>query len=275
MNNNMNVYIRGSGGLGNVLFHLASAIYYCEKYNFELKIVKTAATLYGTSNLFGKIKTYMVNGNFMSYAQTIFSKLQFIDNVEGDYVTVHNDLTCDVIIPQEKNILISGHNHHINTVTQVMDKISNYLFLDDTNIKNYILEKYPNIQNSTIICVRIGDDFKHMNKLKPESYLKAIEHLNELGESTSDLFVMSDISTHTFFNNTIPSFTEIDEPDIFQIYAGLMAKNIILSESTFHLWIAYLLTNFGENKDKNVICYNDTDTTNRNMNLDEWIKLDY
>lgn len=146
----MNVYIRGSGGLGNVLFHLASAIYYCEKYNFELKIVKTATT-------------YMVNGNFMSYAQTIFSKLQFIDNVEGDYVTVHNDLTCDVIIPQEKNILISGHNHHINTVTQVMDKISNYLFLDDTNIKNYILEKYPNIQNSTIICVRIEQKLPIIN----------------------------------------------------------------------------------------------------------------
>ena len=44
---------------------------------------------------------------------------------------------------------------------------------------------------------------------------------------------------------------------------------------TFHLWIAYLLTNFGENTDKNVICYNDTDITNRNLNLDDWIKLDY
>lgn len=217
----------------------------------------------------------MMNGNLISYAQTIFSKLQFIDNVEGDYVIVPNDFTSDVITPQEKNILISGHNQNINLFSSVMDKISNYLFLDDINIKNYILEKYPNIQNSTIICVRIGDDFKHMNKLKPESYLKAIEHLNELCETTADLFVMSDISTHIFFNNTIPSFTEIDEPDIFQIYAGLMAKNIILGESTFHLWIAYLLTNFGENTDKNVICYNDIDITNRNLNLDDWIKLDY
>ena len=42
----MNVYICGSGGLGNVLFHIASGIYYCEKYNFNMKIVKTSATLF-------------------------------------------------------------------------------------------------------------------------------------------------------------------------------------------------------------------------------------
>ena len=272
---NMIVYFYGCGGLGNVLFQLSSAIHYCEQHNFELKIIKTHANLYGTSNYFGKTKCLQIDNQNISYDKTIFSKLQFVDNVDGEYITVHNDFTCDTINPEEKNIRISGHNQNLGLFSSVMNKIPNYLFLDDANIKRYILEKYPNIENSTIICVRIGFDFKHMNKIQPESYLKAIDYLKLNDEPVTDLFVMSDIPTHTFFNNKLTSFIEIDEPDIVQIYAGLLAKNLILSESTFHLWIAYLSTNFGENTDKNVICFNNTDITTRDFNLDGWITLDY
>ena len=114
-----------------------------------------------------------------------------------------------------------------------------------------------------------------MTKITQESYLKAIEQLNINGEAIKDIFVISDIPTNNFFNNKFVSFTEIDESDIIQIYAGLLCKNIILSESTFHLWIAYLASNFGENTNKNFVCFNNTDITNRNLDLKNWIHLDY
>jgi hypothetical protein len=274
----MIVYFSGAGGLGNNLFQLASAIYYCEKYNYELKIIKTEAMLFGTSNMFGKKKCLKINGEFISYDKTIFSKLQFIENIDVKHIIiVHNDYTNNIPHSQaeENNIFISGYNQNLNLFSSVMSKIPKYLHFDDIHIKNYVLERYPNIENSTILCVRIGDDFKHMNKITSESYLKALNFLNMNGEIINNIFIISDIPTDNFFNNKLTYFTEMDEPDIIQIYAGLLSKNIILSESTFHLWIAYLSSNFGENAGKKVVCFNDTDITNRNLCLQNWYKLDY
>ena len=67
--------------------------------------------------------------------------------------------------------------------------------------------------------------------------------------------------------------TVIDENDVYQLYAGLMCKHYILSESTFHLWIAYLGTI--KNDDKQVIVFNDTAILRKNLSLDKWIKIDY
>jgi len=271
----MIVSFSGAAGLGNNLFQLASAIYYCEKYNYKLEIVKTETMLYGTSNSFGKQKCLKKNGENITYDKTIFSKLKFIERIYENYVIVHNDYTDNITNSPETNIFITGYNQNLNLFNSVANKIPKYLDLDNADIKNYIFKKYPNIENSTIICVRIGADFSHMRNIKPESYLKAIENLSINGEKINDIFIISDISTNAFFQNKLASFTEIDEPDVIQIYAGLLCKNIILSESTFHLWIAYLATNFGENLDKKVICFNNTDITNRNLHLTNWIKLDY
>jgi len=271
----MFVFVSGIGGIGNTLFQLATAIYYCETYNYDLIITQNRATLFGTSNLFGKTNCLNVNNEFVTYDKTIFSKIKFIKSIDGNYITVHNNYTNDLIVPTNENILISGYNQNISLFSSVMNKIPKYLHLDDINIKKSIFEKYPNIANSTIICVRIGDDFRHMTKITQDSYLKAIDHLKQNGETINDVFVISDVNTNKFFNNLMINYAEINEPDIIQFYAGLLCKNLILSESTFHLWIAYLASDFGKNTDKKVICFNNTDITNRNLNVENWITLDY
>jgi hypothetical protein len=269
----MYVFITGVGGLGNSLFQLSTAIYYCEKYNYTLKILKNDTILFGTSNMFNKTKSLKRNDKYIGYNETIFNKLEFIENIDTEYLVVHNDYTNDIIDPNNNNILISGHNQNIDLFRSVMNKIPNYLHFDDIHIKNYILEKYPGIENSTILCIRIGDDFKYMTKITPDSYLKSLSYLKTNNEIIDDLFIISDIPVNCFLNNTIPYFKEINEPDIFQMYAGLLCKNIVLSESTFHLWIAYFATNFGENTNKKVICFNNTDITDKQLDLDNWIKI--
>jgi hypothetical protein len=272
----MFVFFSGIGGLGNSLFQLAAAIYYCEKYNFELKMVKTREILYGTSNMFSKTKCLKINNEFITYDKTIFNKIQCLETMPDNYIIIHNDYTDNLMNPEENNILITGYNQNLNLFNTILNKIPKYLNLEDIQIKNYIYNKYPNIENSTILCVRIGEDFKHMNKIIPESYVKAIQYLNENGEEElKGIFVLSDISTQLFFNNKLDSFIEINEADIIQIYSGLLCKNLILSESTFHLWIAYLGMNFANYRNKKVICFNNTDITNRKLNLDNWVTLDY
>jgi len=267
----MFVYVLGVGGLGNSLFQLAAAIYYCEKYNYDLKIVKNDTILFGTSNMFQRIKCLKTTTEFITYDKTFFSKLQFVEQIDTNTVIIHNDYTNTPIIPNDTHILISGYNQNIGLFASVMSEIPKYLRLDDTHIKNYILEKYSNIKNSTVICVRIGNDFKHMNKITPKSYLKAVEFLKN--DEINNIFTIGDVPiAHDFLNI---DYIDINEPDIIQFYAGLLCKNIILSESTFHLWIAYLGTDFGKNIDKKVICFNDTDITNRNLNLENWIVLNY
>ena len=65
----------------------------------------------------------------------------------------------------------------------------------------------------------------------------------------------------------------IDEDDITQINTGLLCNNFILSESTYHYWIALLKNSFDINT--KVVCFNNTDITNKNLSLDNWIKIDY
>ena len=88
------------------------------------------------------------------------------------------------------------------------------------------------------------------------------------------IYIISDtpnISNH-FSLNEHYDYIEVNEKDIVQFYFGLACKNYILSESTFHLWIAYLAS---VKYDKKVIVFNNTDITNRNLALDNWIKIDY
>lgn len=261
-------------GLGNSLFVIASGIYYCENHHYKLQIVKENPALFGTSCKFDKHVCYTINGKDIPYTDTIFSKLKVIDSIDDSTEKIYNNYTNNININPSDHIIISGLNQNLELFNSVTDAIPKYLNFDDMHIKNYILEKYGNIENSTCIGVRRGSDFSHMTKLTKTSYQKAIDYLNNKQQSNT-FYVISDTPTSNFFNGITESLIEVNEPDIIQIYFGLMCRNYVLSESTFHLWIAYLGTAFGKNLDKTVVCYNDTDITSRNLNLNNWIKIDY
>jgi len=260
-------------GLGNSLFVLCAAIYYCELYGYTLELVKTDALLFGTSNMFNKSKCYKIGDTLVPYNKTIFGKLTFIDKLTDQCIEIHNDYTSKITDPQNKNILITGYNQNLDLFRSIMSKIPKYINIDDAVIKTYIFEKYGDIQNATMLGIRIGNDFKHMKKITPRSYFKALKYLENNGNITDQIYVIGDMPTSEYFKEN--NFKEVVECDIIQFYFGTMCKNYVLSESTFHLWMAYLGTDFGEKVNKTVICFNDTDVTNRHFHLDNWIRLDY
>ena len=130
-------------------------------------------------------------------------------------------------------------------------------------------------KKNIMLGIRIGDDFKHMTKITSNSYKKALNNLVNEEDDNYNLLIISDsqnIDKMLDFNIK-GRVIYINEDDITQINAGLLCENFILSESTFHYWIAFLKNSF--NKNINVVCFNNTDLTNRNLVLNNWIKIDY
>jgi hypothetical protein len=269
-------YVYGDGGLGNCLFQISTAIYYCENFNYELCLIKNSTLLFGTSIHNERNQMLRINNEYKTYDKTIFKNIKFVDNKSYQFNSIiHNDYTVNIDnnLIDKDCIRISGYNQNIDLFKTVFDKIPKYLNLHDDYCQTYILNKYGDITNGTLICIRIGSDFAHMTKINKNSYLKALDYLKLNNEEDKKIYIMSDVPIADYFGND--KFINVFESDIIQFYFGLYCKNYILSESTFHLWIAYLGTEFGKNTNKNVICFNDTDITNRNLSLETFIKLDY
>jgi hypothetical protein len=275
-----NIFIEGTGGLGNCLFQIAAAIHYCEKYDYQLVLIDTEHLLYGTSNSFERQKCLLDSNNqFVTYDKSIFKNIKMISK-DKEYgkncIIIHNNFTDNKIIPNNQfNIIIRGYNQNVDLFRNIFDKIPLYLHLNDDSIKTYITNKYGDISNGILVGIRIGIDFQHMKKITPDSYKKALNYYKGKNMDCSHIYIIADvknISDHHFNLQKHFNCIEIDEPDIIQFYFGLMCKHYILSESTFHLWIAYLGTL--NSPEKNVICFNNTDITNRNLYLDNWITID-
>ena len=224
--------------------------------------------------MFDKKQMLCVDNKYITYDKTLLNKLTFVEYVDPDFRIVHNDYTDQKEHAVNiKDLMISGYNQNIDLFKDVFSEIPKYFNLDDAYYNDYIRNKYGDIKGGTLICIRIGRDFSHMKKINKGSYLKALDFLKSRGEEMKKIYVISDIPIGNYFENS--NIVEIIESDIIQFYFGLQCKNYILSESTFHLWIAYLGTDFGKNSDKHVICFNNTDITNRRLDLPSFIRLDY
>ena len=272
---NYSVYVDGIAGLGNTLFQIATAISYKEKYNLDIFLKSDSYEIqYGTSIMFNRIKLSNdpISNEYITYDKTIFSKFDYYDTAIHSVIELVNDYTDNIIIPSS-DIRIKGYCQNIGLFKEYIHKIPEYLHLNDPIRNNYIKSKYKNLENGVMIGVRIGDDFNHMNKLTRNSYINALETLKHIGVNIENLFIIADVENawEIFDLQNIYPATQVVEDDITQIYLGRMCSHFILSESTFHLWIAYLCNTVN----KKVIVFKDTDITNRKLFLDDWIHIDY
>jgi len=276
-----NIIIKGIGGLGNCLFQIASAIYYVEKYNYKLILDEDSSHLHtGTSNYTNRFKTKTNNGNIISYKDSIFNKLAYRKCNKNNCKVILNNYTDKLITPENNDTLIeiSGYCQNLILFYEIKEKIFNYLNLLETNNVNYIKNKYNinNDEKNIMLGIRICDDFKHMTKINKNSYQNALNCLIDAEEDNYNIIVISDTNKnyHQMLDFDIKGrIIFIDEDDITQFNAGLLCNNFILSESTYHYWIALLKNTIDENT--KVICFNNTDITNRNLSLNNWIKIDY
>ena len=278
-----NIIIKGTGGLGNILFQLATAIYYVEKYNYKLILDNDSQTLHiGTSTYMDRNKTRNINGKIISYKDSIFNKLIYKNCKRNYYQILHNNYSANTIIPKENNpdtIMISGNCQNLNLFYEIKENIINYLNLFEKNSIEYIKNKYKIEDNkkNIMLGLRICQDFKHMNKINKYSYKKALDYLiNDDDEQNYNIIIISDTKNNyeQMIDFDIKSrVIFIDEDDITQFNTGLLCEIFILSESTFHYWIALLKNTIDINT--KVVCFKDTDITNNNLCLNNWIQINY
>lgn len=275
------IIVKGVGGLGNCLFQISTAIYYAEKYGYKIYLdADSVSLLYGTANLTDRKQIKFINGTKVSYKDSIFKKFEFINCKAKRGKIINNDYTDNKIMPSEldTNLIINGYCQNKELFSDVRNSIINYLNVGDIETVNYIKNKYgiDEKQKNIMLGIRICDDFKHMTKITSNSYKKALYHIVNEIEENYNLIIIADKPENV---NTIINFEIkgrmiiINDDDIIQFNAGLLCNNFILSESTYHYWIAYLKTS--TDKNSNVLCFNNTDITNRNLALDCWLKIDY
>jgi len=267
--NNKKVFISTSCpmGLGNCLFVVAAGIYYAEKYNYTLVLNKNDNFLQnGTANMFNRKKLNE------SYFENIFKNISK-QKLPNQYKTVYNDYTdCKIIPTNNENIHIKGYNQNLSLFIEVKDKLLNYLYLDDPIKQEYIKEKYIKQKYNLNKCInvfiglRLDTDggFKYSN-LTYQSYKKVMDNIiSENPGNDVHFFIISDVDPTKFLiNNTYP-VTVVEETDINQFYFGFECSHFILSESTYHYWIALLVS---IKKKIKVYAFEDTDIMRNNKNF--------
>lgn len=271
-----NIYIEGASGMGlaNNLWGLALAVYYKEVYNLNIVLRNTDSILYGTSNKFGR-KTYKTeNGNILSYKDSFFKKMTFCNEIYEDVDVLVNNFTKNRPVPR-KSILIRGYCANINLFHEIHSKMPEYLHLNDSNTINYVRNKYKNLNNGIMIGIRRGPDggFKKFNK---DAYKNALDKLVSMKVDISNLFILTDVpgawESIIGLQSEYPA-TEIDEDDYTQFIAGMMCKHYIISESSYHWWVAYM--GIVNNSDKKVLYFNNSDLTTRELTMNNWIGVDW
>ena len=274
----MYIYVEGIGGLGNSLFQIYTALYYVNKYNYNIILVKDRENDQDSVLINGTGVTKNLNKkkntNFISYKDSIFNKCEWISYKEmNNYITLGSIRSIES--KTKTNIRIGGYCQNINSITINFDLIYNYLNLQDNSIISYINNKYGDINNCICIGVRMGYDHSQKDILSSKYYEKALETYKQMNIDISNIIILSDTNNAwndiLKLNDKYPGNTII-EPDIIQFYIGIMCKHYILSISTYHLWIAYLGTH--KNHHKNVIYPPSWRLPKDKLILQDWICID-
>ena len=241
---NMDNFIHVCGkefmGIGNLLFQIAEAIYYCKKYNYKLNI-NDEYSCFKNKSLFKKITKYFYK--------------------KDEYTLLENNYTSERIVPTTKHIKITGFSQNTDLFYEYKEQIEDYLYFDSDKIQE-LKNKYKIVDTdiNVMLGFRIDTDggFKYKS-LSMGSYEKVMETF----KGNVRFFAVSDIDPSEFLINCKYNIEIINENDIDQFYFGLLCNHFIIGESTFHYWIALL--KYIKEPTTSVYIFKDTDLYIRNL----------
>jgi hypothetical protein len=250
------------GGLGNYLFQISAAYAVSIRDNKELKIdISDIAIVHSPLEL---------------YSNNIFRNISFgyIDHFE--YIQQTNDRPISYInIPKiNGNLKLDGYYQNENYFKQYRHNILNLFEIDDST-KNYLTEKYSDIQfeNTCSIHVRRGNyvERQHFHPLQTIEYYK--KSISIIGEKTLFLIFSDDIEwckiNLDFIENKIFISGNLDYHDL---YLMSMCNHNIIANSSFSWWGAWL----NNHEDKKIIYpsfwFNNGPDSSQ-IGCENWIKI--
>lgn len=232
------------GRLGNNLFQIATAYSLAKKYNEKCCIVidKKICDLHEfllqfQDNILRNAYHNITNIDQLSNFERIREKSYFYQNIELEYQTI-----------KKENILLDGYWQSYKYFDETFIKS---IFQPSTIIINEIKEKYPLQGRLTAINVRRGDYLNLIDKypLCLSNYFKRATKLI-INETDKFICCSDDIEWckkefgENYFGKEI-IYVE-SQPIYIQFYIMTLCHNIIISNSTFSWWAAFL--NIHDNK---------------------------
>jgi hypothetical protein len=241
------VYLNLKGGLGNMMFQIASTI----------SISLSENTDYSFPNLNNHLKylslekTHNPNVNYCSeYLELPFLREAKTLQPTSSISTINYPFHYENIQIPKSDIIIDGFFQSEKYFKQHEEKILE-LFLPNTKIKDYITEKYPELLNNNITSVHIRrGDYTNSSHHFTQSKNYYDESMDKLKSKTDLYFIFSDDidwCKNNFKDDNI-YFIE-NEKDYIEMYMMSMCSNNIISNSSFSWWGAWL----NQNKTKIVI----------------------
>lgn len=217
------------GGLGNQMFQIATTISHALRNNVEYGI---NLNLCNTPNQ-GKLAS--------TYSNTIFSKVHKINH--NQFYNIYDEPKFSYTpIPFEDNTILRGYFQSSKYFDDYKDFIIN-LFEFPKNIidevSNFIMEKKLLGDNLTCLHIRRGDylKFSHYHEVcNLVYYQKACEEFDD-----TKFIIVTDDKDWVKNNFTTEDFIISDlSSEISDLYLMTICDNLILSNSSFSWWGAYL-----------------------------------
>ena len=225
------VSVKLMGGLGNLMFQIATTYSISKRDNKELIC---------------DITDMMTPHNqYTSYSDNIFRKIKFSDGLFFQKNIGEIGFQYCLIPKIDGNIKLVGYfqseKYFINYKKELLKLFE---IDDDTNI--YLLEKYGNIlnQDTCSIHVRRGDylSLPNHHPIQPIDYY--INSVNIIGKDKHFLIFSDDIKWCKENFEFIKNKTFISENlDYQDLYLMSMCNNNIIANSTFSWWGAWLNNN--------------------------------
>jgi hypothetical protein len=214
------------GGLGNLMFQMSAAISLAHDNNDN-----AVFSINAPGNKHWK--------SLKKYQDNIFCNINFVDTFYFDQTYIDYIPFKKEKILYKNNILLRGY--FINKYYFIHNSDVIYeTFFNINFIKNYILDKYKNIdfENSTSIHIRRGDYVP----LKDHHPLCSMDYYSkgmDMVDNSNFIIFSNDIKwcKNNFIDKNI-IFIE-DENDYIEMYMMSMCKNNIIANSTFSWWSAW------------------------------------
>lgn len=256
----MNITCQLLGGLGNMLFGLATTYAVSIDYNLN-------PSLY--LNHKGYLHTKPEN-----YLNNIFRNFKIIENID-DYL-VFNETTFSynqINIPSDKNILLFGYFQSEKYFLKHRNKLLS-LFSPTLSILDYINLNFKNLLslNTVSLHIRRGN-YLGVSHIHPpcdlDYYHKSINKFKN-----HVFLIFSDDMKYCKENFVGNQFYFIEnQTDIIDFYLMSMCKHNIIANSTFSWWAAWLNNNNNKTVIYPSVWFGENMYDTKDLCPDTWIKI--
>lgn len=219
-----------SGGLGNQMFEIATAASLAKDNNATIIINPDEHILPNQGN------------NVNSYVENIFSRIMMDSSIIPNYI-YSQPISSYEKIKYAPNLKLNGHFQSWKYFDHNKIYIRK-LFSPTTSIQKKLNDEFKWLEDYTAIQVRRGDYIKfpdHHPLLPVEYFINAVESANP-----ERLIIFSDDYTwchkNLQFKNISCEYRLEHDSDYMELYMMSLCKNLIISNSSFGWWAAYLNT---------------------------------